>query len=366
MIFTRSAARVFCMSTVLAAGLAGGALAAHYGPRVVIAIGLLLASAGMLLTGLAGTFGSAMAWRAVTGLGSGASNVPVMGLLAAWFAKRRRGLAAGIGVTGSSFALIMLGPLVPWVLDTQGPVGWRVCWTLFAGATLVLAILAYAALRNRPSSIGLLPLGGESEQESGVSKAGGLQWGSVYKSGVIWHVGLIYTAFGFSYIIYLTFFTRYLISEGGYTTASAGKLFMLMGWTSLLCGLIWGWVSDVIGRKATLIIVYLIQALAFGLFALWPSPPGFTLSAILFGLTAWSIPAIMAALCGDILGPRLSPAGLGFVTLFFGIGQAIAPSMAGRIADAAKSLSPAMLLAAGVALLGAVGTLLLRRAPSPR
>ena len=141
---------------------------------------------------------------------------------------------------------------------------------------------------------------------------------------------------------------------------------MLMGWMSLLCGLIWGWISDVIGRKATLVIVYLIHALAFGLFALWPSPPGFTLSAILFGLTAWSIPAIMAAICGDILGPRLSPAGLGFVTLFFGIGQAAAPSAAGALADAYGSLSPAMLLAAGVALLGAVGTLLLRRVPLTR
>jgi hypothetical protein len=68
----------------------------------------------------------------------------------------------------------------------------------------------------------------------------------------------------------------------------------------------------------------------------------------------------MAATCGDLLGPRLAPAGLGFVTLFFGIGQAAGPSVAGLIADAAHSLSPAMLLASGVALLGAFGSLFLR------
>lgn len=350
----------------LVLSVVGGALAARHGPRSVIAVGLLLASAGMLLTGLAGTFGQAVLWRALTGIGSGASNVPVMGLLAAWFAPRRRGLATGIAVTGSSFALILLGPLVPHVLATQGQDGWRVCWFLFAGATLALSALAFAALRNRPSSLGLGPLGSEAREEPGVSKPGGLQWASVYRSSVMWHVGLIYTAFGFSYIIYLTFFTRYLIAEGAYTNAAAGRLFMLMGWLSLLCGLIWGSVSDLIGRKATLIIVYLIHALSFGLFALWPSPPGFTLSAVLFGLSAWSIPAIMAAMCGDLLGPRLSPAGLGFVTLFFGIGQAAAPSAAGAIADATGSLSPAMMMASGVALLGAVGTLLLRRVPSPR
>ena len=137
---------------------------------------------------------------------------------------------------------------------------------------------------------------------------------------------------------------------------------MTMGWFSLLCGLIWGTLSDIIGRKRALIIVYLIHATAFSLFALWPAPPGFTISAILFGLSAWSIPAIMAATCGDMLGPRLAPAGLGFITLFFGIGQAVGPSVAGAMADAANSLFPSILLAGGVALLGALGAWLLRPA----
>ena len=157
----------------------------------------------------------------------------------------------------------------------------------------------------------------------------------------------------------MTFFTKYLVAEAHYSAVEAGRLFMTMGWVSLLCGLIWGWASDHIGRKGALITVYLIQAVAFGLFALWPSPTGLTLSAVLFGLTAWSIPAIVAALCGDLLGARLAPAGLGFVTLFFGIGQAIGPSAAGAVADATGSLAPAMLLAAGAALLGAIGSLLL-------
>jgi MFS family permease len=96
----------------------------------MLALGLALAAGGMLLTGLAGSFATAAAWRALTGAGSGASNVPVMGLLAAWFVQRRRGLAAGIAVTGSSLALIVLGPLVPHLIAAYGGNGWRVCWCL--------------------------------------------------------------------------------------------------------------------------------------------------------------------------------------------------------------------------------------------
>ncbi len=85
----------------------------------------------------------------------------------------------------------------------------------------------------------------------------------------MWHLGLVYVAFGFSYIIYMTFFTKHLIAEGGYTKDAAGDLFMIMGWVSLVCGLLWGTVSDVIGRRRALIIVFLIHAAAFSLFALW-------------------------------------------------------------------------------------------------
>ncbi len=149
------------------------------------------------------------------------------------------------------------------------------------------------------------------------------------------------------------------MAEGGYSQQAAGQLFMIMGWFSLLCGLIWGGISDYIGRKWALIIVYLIHTVAFSLFALWPVSIGFIISAILFGLSAWSIPAIMAATCGDILGARMAPAALGFITLFFGIGQTIGPSIAGGLADVSGSFFTSFLLAGGIALLGAIGSLLL-------
>ncbi len=347
----------------LALSLIGGALAARFQPRTVIAVGLTLAGVGMLFTGLVNSFVPALIWRAVTGVGSGASNVPMMGLIVAWFAKKRRGLASGIAASGSSVALITLGPLAPHILARYGENGWRVSWFIFGGATILLAILSWMLLRNHPAEKGVKPLGGEANTPVlPQPTAQGIKWGRVYRSAPVWHLGLVYSAFGFAYIIYMTFFTKYLIAEGGYSPAGAGSLFMLMGWFSLLCGVIWGTVSDIIGRKGALIIVYLIHTAAFSLFALWPTATGFTISAVLFGLSAWSIPAIMAACCGDVLGSRLAPAALGFITLFFGIGQAIGPSVAGAIADATGSFSSTFILAGSVSLLGAAAASLLRPA----
>jgi MFS family permease len=341
----------------LALSLAGGALAVRFGPRLVITAGLLVAAAGMVFTGLSGGFAGVAAWRALTGIGSGASNVPVMGLMAAWFGKRRRGLATGMVSIGSSIGLIALGPLAPLVLDKNGDYGWRICWFLFGGATMAIAVLSWLVLRNRPSELGLSPIGEDgphlvipsSERREASSRPDRCapKWGDVYRSGPVWRLGMVYIAFGFSYIIYMTFFFKHLISAGGYTREAAGALFMMVGWLSLFCGLIWGAISDAIGRKAALIMVYCIQGVSFALFGLWAAPAGFTVSAVLFGITAWSIPAIMAAACGDALGPELAPAALGFITVFFGIGQAAGPSVAGAIADLTGSFHPAFLLAGG-------------------
>ncbi len=344
----------------LALSLLGGALAARFGPRAVITAGLCTAGTTMIFTGFTDNFHSAAFFRTLTGIGSGAGNVPVIGLLASWFTPRRRGLAAGVVVTGSSLGLIFSGPLVPWFISVFGTEGWRICWYVFGGLTLLIAFAGVVFLRNRPSQLGLKALGPDAGYSLESPAARALRWASVYKSWALWHLGVVYTAFGFSYIIYMTFFVKYLVSEGGYSAQEAGNLFMTVGWASMLCGLIWGALSDVIGRRAALTLVYLIHGVSFGLFAVWPVPAGFVISALLFGVSAWSIPAIMAATCGDVFGPRMAPAALGFVTLLFGIGQAFGPGIAGAMADMTGSFSSAFLLASGAAFAGAVCALLLR------
>lgn len=339
----------------LVLALVGGALASRFGPCRVIVAGVFVTGVAMVLTGLARSFPEAMVWRTVSGIGSGATNVPVMGLVQAWFALRRRGLASGIAVSGSSLALITMGPGVPALLATYGGYGWQACWLWCGGLAIAIALLSVALLRTRPQDMGLLPVGGDQLPAPAAKVPARLDWSSVYRSGAVWHLGGVYVAYGFSYLIYMTFFNKALIAEGGYTTQAAGNLFMLVGWLSVACGLLWGSVSDRIGRKYTLMIIYVVQAGSYALFALWPVPAGFTASAVLFGLTAWSIPAVVAAQCGDMLGARMAPAALGFVTLFLGIGQALGPMVAGAMADATGSYLPAVLVAGGVALAGAIG-----------
>ena len=182
----------------------------------------------------------------------------------------------------------------------------------------------------------------------------------VLASGRIWYLGGVYLLFGFSYIIYSTFFARYLTTEAGFTARAAGALWSGIGLASLASGFLWGAVSDRVGRKYGLAMVYLLQCASFLAFGAWRAPAGYWISAALFALTAWSVPAIVAAAAGDVMGARLAPAALGLLTMFFGIGQSAGPFVAARIAQSSGSYSGAFLLAAAAAFAGALLSLLLR------
>jgi predicted MFS family arabinose efflux permease len=201
----------------------------------------------------------------------------------------------------------------------------------------------------------------ESDKRNAEKKASSLDWGLVYKSRVLWHLAAIYFAFGFSYIIYSTFFVKYLVKEGGLSAGGAGTLWLQVGIVSTISGFIWGSISDRWGRRAGLLCVFMLQGIAFLVFGFSRDLLAVYSSAALFALTAWSIPALMAALSGDLFGTRLAPAALGLLTIAMGLGQAIGPYLAGAIADATQSFALAFVIAGIVALvLGVGGSLALR------
>jgi len=340
-----------------------GMLAARFGPRIVISVSLLITGTAMILTGLLPSFDGARLGRFLAGVGGAGGNVPAMALISAWFGARRRGLASGAGVGGSSIGLVVTGPLLPLVLNRYGAEGWRVGWYVLGAMALGVGLLCALFLRNRPDQMGLRPLGetpAERARCDAEPSASSLNWALVYRSRVLWHLAAIYFAFGFSYIVYSTFFLRYLVKEGGFTKADAGTLWLTIGMVSGLSGFAWGSFSDRWGRRLALWWVFALQGLSFLLFGSSHQLPVVYLSAALFAITAWSIPALMAALCGDVFGARLAPAALGLMTIVFGVGQALGPYAAGRMADATQSFSLAFVTAGLVALiLGGGGALLL-------
>jgi len=350
----------------LTMAIIGGFLAARFGTRIVITSALILMGITMILTGLAQSFGFAFTMRLLTGLGNGASYVPAMALGSAWFTMKNRGFATGIVSAGIGTGTLISGLVVPPILAAFGQNGWRFSWYILGGTVLVISGIVFGFVRSRPEEKGLQQVGAEETKaapaaSSNTSKAASLQWTSVIKKGAVWHLGVVYFFYGLSYIIYMVFFAAYLVQEMGFTPEAAGGLWALVGGLSIFCGVIWGSISDRLGRSKGAALAYLALGISYIIYALIRVKFGFYLSAVVFGLTAWSIPTIMAAAAGDFVGPRLAPAGLGFITLFFGIGQALGPVLGGYLADLTKSFTLPFLVAGGISFIGMVLSLYLKK-----
>jgi predicted MFS family arabinose efflux permease len=331
----------------------GGLLASRFGARRVVAAGSIVAAVGMLLTGLSHSLAAASAARLITGLGSGCVLVPSVALMSAWFDVRRRGMASGIVTSGSSLALVIAGPLVPLIISAGGADGWRLAWYFFAALTFMVGVLTILFQRDRPYSAAAKARATKGPRPR-------LDLKSVVRSRYAWHLGSVYMMFGFAYMVYFTFFQKRLTADLGFSSTAAGEFFLAIGVSSLVCGVLWGVISDRIGRGRAIAAMCFFQAVGAALFAWWPGTPGLILSAVLFGLTSLAVPGIVGAGCGDQFGPVLASASLGFVTIFLGIGQVLGPYLAGRLADAYDTLTYSYLMAAGVFFLGGLLAALLR------
>jgi len=113
-------------------------------------------------------------------------------------------------------------------------------------------------------------------------------------------------------------------------------------------------------RRIGFAAVFALHTAAFGLVSTPLPAPFLYLSVILFGLSAWSIPGIMGAAVGDYMGPQQAAHSLGILTVFFGVGQATGPAVAGVLADWSGTFDSSYLLAAVIAVLGLLLSLTLR------
>lgn len=334
---------------------------AHWRPRLTLGAALGLIAVTLAAMSWVQTFTSLMLLYLVTGFDSGLANISGVVLIAFWFRRERRGQAAGLMVVGSGLAIMFSGWVVPRLNQLEGFEGWRLSWLLFALIVAVFALIVFFLVRNTPEECGLQPVG----RPLVVTAA---DVSSSYPAGsgrTLLLLGLLYLAFGLTYMVYGTFFVTSLVAEHGYSEALAGQFWSWVGFFSIFSGVLFGTLSDKIGRRLGLMLVFMIQTAAYLLAGSGLGAVALMLSVVLYGVTAWSIPAIMAAAVGDYLGAAKAAGGFALITFFFAGGQVCGPAIAGMLAEHYGSFAPAFLLAALMTVAAALFSLTLPRRSSP-
>ncbi len=316
----------------------------HYRPRLLIAFGLLLIAACMLGISRSHGFITVLALYACVGVGSGFANIPVMVLVSHWFRRERRGRAAGLMVMGNGFAIIFSGYFIPWLNQALGLEGWRTCWLVLGLITLGIAVAVAILVRNDPADLELEPVGRKvSLPPAAVSAKNPPRGGRILVK-----LGVLYLIFGATYMVYGTFIVTTMVVEFGFAEAKAGMFWSWVGFFALFSGVLFGTLSDRIGRKGGLMVVFGIQTAAYLLAGSGLGTAPLLLSVVLYGLAVFAIPTIMAAAVGDYLGLSRAATAFSIITFFFAIGQTVGPGAAGVIAEASGTFTTSFLASAAL------------------
>jgi len=343
--------------------LLGGSLASRYGTRKVMTYSLILIGITLILTGLSTNYYHLLFLRFLTGFGNGGVYIPAMALGALWFSSKQRGLVTGIAGAGPGAGIFFTGIIIPPILYSRG---WNESW--FAMGLLVLAIyvLCFFLLRDHPQEKTQIKQKDDSaSDDSAPDDSTPKGWRTVYRHPGIRNLGLVYIMYGFAYAGYATFFHAFLNTEMGLAEHQSAAMWSLAGGLSLFSAMMWGRISDKLGRKYALSLVYLVNAVSYALFFFCDTLSGYYFSAILFGLGLGSIPTIVAASAADQVGPKLASTAMGFLTAFFSIGQLIGPALGGYLADYTDSYRIVFAASAFIAVVGATGSLLLKKPSQP-
>ncbi|HEY7141908.1 MAG TPA: MFS transporter [Methylomirabilota bacterium] len=234
-----------------------GVLMDRLGPRVVFPIGLALMSVGLVLA-----TGTHSPWQLHLTLGvlvAGASVfVSYMGhslLIPNWFV-RQRGLALGIAFSGVGVGSFVL---LPWLQHVIARAGWRgACWTLAALLALVVLPLNLLVPRRRPEELGLRPDGDEAPGTAARPASveivdhrwAATEWtlARAVRTSRFWWIFLGYFTCLFAWYAVQVHQTKYLL-ELGFSADFAAWALGVVGITGIAGQILWGHVSDRIGRE---------------------------------------------------------------------------------------------------------------------
>jgi MFS family permease len=305
--------------------LIGGMLATRFGPKRIVVASLLYGSLSMFSISRLSGFFPLLFFAFTMGAGGAGSHISITTLPMAWFEERRLGGALGVVTGGTGLGIIVTGLLLPYLLFNLGQEAWRQCWLLLALITFLVAVIAWILLREKPEQVTLLPSGPDGDKKS-IPSAGN-------RNGLILRaIFIIYFIFGFAYNIYATYFVAYMVEEIRLTEKTAGDIWALFGWMCMGSGLIWGFLSDRLGRREALLWNNGIISFSVLLPLLLHQPFFLGLSAFLFGATFLGTVTVVAASIGDQVGEKRASV-YGLVTLIHGIGQFLGTISGGYLKD---------------------------------
>ncbi len=331
-----------------------GRLQDRKGPRIVAMLGGIVLGAGYLLASL--TEGSflliALTVGIIGGAGIGFAYVCPIAACVKWFPDKR-GLVTGVAVAGFGAGAWLFAKIASSLIDTYGILAaFKYLGILFTIAVVIGAQL----LRNPPE--GWKPAGWASAGlQSKAILAEDFEWRDMIRCRQFWMLWIMFVSGAIAGLLVIGILKPY----GLYSGLSAAAAANAVGILALFNGagrIVWGMVSDRMGRKNAMVLMFLLQGvMMFTLIEMGSTELTLSIAAAWIGFNFGGNLALFPATTADFFGTR--NVGMNYALLFtaYGVAGIMGPILAGSVFDMTGSYMWAFIpsgvacfLAAGIAL----------------
>ncbi|MBN2446687.1 MAG: OFA family MFS transporter [Phycisphaerae bacterium] len=390
------------LATFAVVMLFAGRWQAKVGPRIVAVVGGLVLGAGYILGGFLGkTFAAQLVCIGIIGgAGIGLAYVVPIAVGVKWFPDKK-GMITGLAVAGFGFgATIWVKLAGSWIWEGGllakadglfGLPGVQAVFVIYGIAFLVLVLVGSAVMVNPPTGwkpAGWNPVAPTASGKPAASVAD-LNTGEMFRTPQYWGLLAMFTGSALAGLMVIgciqlfgvdsLIANKVVTGEALEATRKAAGVIAgtAMAWYAILNGLgriVWGTVSDKIGRKVALLLMCVIQGvMMLVFFNVGASEVGLIVGACIIGFNFGGNFALFPAATADFFGNKNVGTNYPWVFLAYGIAGIAGPQVAGYFKDAApvaQSVAEVSALAwktpfiiAGVACLVAAAIGLLLKAP---
>jgi predicted MFS family arabinose efflux permease len=333
-----------------------GALVDRYGPRLIAVLGVLLYTAGVAVTAVAGD-------AAVIMLGTGvlvgiALSCTTSGIAANVAARvivpERRSLGFGIVSAAGSMGTFFAAPLGQSIIQAGG---WRMALAAFVVLSLVMLPAAFIAGRA-----GQLPNSNLADKDLTLGAA--LREARRHSGYVV--MSLAFFVCGLQLIFLTTHLPSYLALCGMDPMLGAQAL-AVIGLFNVIGSWGFGWLGDRYSKRALLGSIYIARSLVMAAYFVLPVSPASTLIfAALMGLTWLGVIPLVNGLVVQMFGIKFLSTLTGIAFLSHQVGSFLGAWGGGAIYDALGSYDRALQAGVIIGLIAGFAQLLAHDRPTGR
>ncbi|MTV82665.1 L-lactate MFS transporter [Secundilactobacillus folii] len=316
-----------------------------------ITIGGLMFGLGFFLSGLATSTGMLyLTYGLLAGLGQGLAYSGCLSNTIKLFPDKK-GLASGIITAGMGGAAIIAAPIANALIESHDVM---YAFRVLGIAYIIIVAIASFCIKSAPKNF--VPEGWQNTEDGHPTETvANKNWTAMLKTPIFYVIFLMLFTGAFSGLMIASnasvigqqMFKLSAVAAAGYVS--------IYSLCNCLGRIIWGSVSDKIGRTNTLYVIFIVIILAFIALVSLSSVAGFAVGIIALGLCFGGVMGVFPPMVMENFGPVNQGVNYGIVFIGYSLAAFFGPKTAGSIAaSSGGSYAQAFYVAIGIAIVGLV------------